>query len=91
MLINNRLIALFTHINADVMEVHLAQSKKNWKYIHEDIDEGLKFLVNQGYSEVITSITAKLKTTINLIKKHGFIEVAEYGNKVFLICHLQTI
>jgi hypothetical protein len=87
-IINERLLVLFTDINPKVIEVHLAQSRKNWKHLHDDIDEGLKLLVNQGYQEVITSVTAKLKTTINLIKKHGFIEVAEYGDKVFLRCHL---
>lgn len=87
-LVNNRLVAFVTEINPKVIEVHPAQSRKNWKFIHKDIDDLLSYLVNQGYQEVITSITAKLKTTINLAKKHKFIEVAEYGDKVFLRCQL---
>jgi hypothetical protein len=86
-IINDRMFALFKP-SGTIMEVHLGQSRKNWKYIHQDIDDGLEYLANQGYVKVITSVTAKLKTTLNLLAKHGFKETGRNDDKVFLACQL---
>jgi hypothetical protein len=82
-LINDRmLLVLIGH--GDSVEAHIAQPRKYWKYIHKDIKQALIFIQSLGYNQVYTNVRSELKTTLNLLNKHGFNRIETINNEVIL-------
>lgn len=71
-LINGRMLLILIEHNKTQIEAHIAINRENWRHVHDDINEAIRFIVNLGYSEIWTNVRQELKTTINLLKKHGF-------------------
>ena len=70
-IVNERmLLVLIGH--GEAVEAHIAEPKEYWQHIHEDIDASLIFIQSLGYNVVYTNVHSHLKTTLNLLKKHGF-------------------
>lgn len=83
-LINNRMLLVVLPIDYQSVEAHLASPKLHWKHIHTDIEISLKFIQKIGYNYVYTNVSEHLKTTLNLLKKHGFEQVDQHDNEVIL-------
>lgn len=87
--VNDRmLLILMPHTKTDV-EVHIAQPREHWPYIHIDIIEALIFITGIGYNSVYTNVNQNLKTTLNLLKKHDFKAVAIENEEVILKWELE--
>lgn len=86
-IVNERMLLMLAY-HDNYVEAHIAQTRDNWEHIHTDITKSLEEIANQGHKEVRTSVTAKLKTTINLLLKHGFSKIGRDNEEVFLVCHL---
>lgn len=84
-IVNNRLLLILMPHDSRNVEAHIAQSKSNWKHIHEDIDDSLTFIESMGYNNVYTNVNRKLKTTLNLLRKHGFVALDEQDEEVILV------
>lgn len=83
-IVNERmLLALMPH-GDDIVEAHIAQPKKHWAYIHDDIGESLIFIQSIGYNEIYTNVRESLKTTLNLLKKHDFKQIDTINGEVIL-------
>ena len=83
--VNERMLLVLMRHSDTIVEAHIAQAKHNWQHIHTDINEALRFIVNQlGYSEVWTNVRQELKTTQNLLIKHDFERVDQIDNEVIL-------
>lgn len=87
-LINDRMLLILIDHGCSV-EAHIAQAKRNWKYIHKDIDEALIFIQSLGYNQVYTNVRNELKTTLNLLRKHDFKEVDKAKDEVILLWELK--
>ena len=83
-LINNRMLLILMDLGESMVEAHIAQPKENWKHIHDDINESLIFIQSLGYNQVYTNVRSELKTTLNLLSKHGFNAVDQIDNEVIL-------
>ena len=83
-LINNRMLLILMDLGESMVEAHIAQPKENWKHIHDDINESLIFIQSLGYNQVYTNVRSELKTTLNLLLKHGFNAVDQIDNEVIL-------
>ncbi len=82
-LINDRmLLVLIDHW--PVAEAHIAEPKEHWRHIHTDIYDSLIFIQSLGYNSVYTNVSEKLKTTLNLLKKHNFKYQKTIDNEVIL-------
>lgn len=81
--VNDRMLLLVIG-HGDKAEAHIAEPRKHWKFIHNDIDESMTFIRSLGYNEIYTNVTETLKTTLNLLAKHGFKPVEKIGNEVIL-------
>lgn len=71
-IINGRMLLILIEHNSEQVEAHIAINKRNWRHVHDDINEAIRFIVNLEYSEIWTNVREELKTTINLLKKHNF-------------------
>ena len=83
-LINNLMLLILMDLGESMVEAHIAQPKENWKHIHDDINESLIFIQSLGYNQVYTNVRSELKTTLNLLSKHGFNAVDQIDNEVIL-------
>lgn len=80
-LVNGRLLlSEFDHGEGNC-EAHISSCRDNWRFIHQDIDEALKFLVTKGYNTVYTMVNERFKTAQNLITKHGFADIDLIGDE----------
>lgn len=80
-IINDRFLLIVIHHTKDACEAHIASNRANWRYIHTDIHQALNFIQELGYNQVYTNVSENLKTTANLIRKHGFELVDQAGNE----------
>lgn len=86
-IVNERMLVIYQDLNGSAY-FHPCQSRKNWRYIHEDIEELKVSFSEMGYNSMITEIDDKFKTTQNLAKKHGFEQIDRKGNEGIFLCHL---
>ncbi len=83
-LVNDRMLLILMDLGQGMVEAHIAQPKAEWKNIHTDIDESLIFIQSLGYNQVYTNVRNELKTTLNLLSKHGFCAVDQIESEVIL-------
>ena len=83
-LINDRMLLILLPLDQGMVEAHIAQPRKEWKHIHDDINESLIFIQGLGYNQVYTNVRSELKTTLNLLLKHGFEKIDQIENEVIL-------
>lgn len=81
--VNNRMLLILIEYGENV-DAHIGQPRKHWKYIHEDIQASLRFIKNLGYKNIYTNVNSRFKTTLNLVKKHGFNKIDMVGSEVLL-------
>ena len=70
-LVNGRMLLILIEQSGEC-EAHIASPRIHWNHIHADINEALKFIASIGYNRAYTTVDRPLKTTANLITKHGF-------------------
>jgi hypothetical protein len=83
-LINDRMLLILMDWGQAMVEAHIAEPKPSWPHIHRDIDDALIFIQSLGYTQVYTNVRNKLKTTLNLLSKHGFNAVKVIESEVIL-------
>jgi hypothetical protein len=82
-IVNERmLLVLIGH--GEAVEAHIAEAKRHWQHIHDDIEQSLIFIQSLGYNQVYTNVRESLKTTLNLLKKHGFRQLDIIDGEVIL-------
>jgi len=74
-IVNERLLLVLVKHTSEAVEAHIAQIKGNWPHIHQDINDSLIFIQGLGYNEVYTNVRSNLKSTLNLLSKHGFEQI----------------
>ena len=84
-LVNDRMLLVLIEHSENMVEAHIAQPKSNWTHIHTDIDQSLIFIQSVGYNKVYTNVRESLKTTLNLLKKHGFKHIDMIDGEVILL------
>lgn len=82
-LVNNQMLFILISQDGDGIEAHIACPKTHWKNIHSLIDAGIQFICKIGYNAIYTNVTEHLKTTQNLIMKHGFKEIGRNETERF--------
>jgi len=83
-MVNSRMLLILIEHTREAVEVHIAQPKKHWQNIHEDINQSLNFIQCLGYNEAFTNVREYLKTTLNLLKKHDFKQIDHENGEVIL-------
>lgn len=83
-IVNERMLLILFPLSSRQVEAHIAEPKKHWTYIHDDIKESLIFIQSLGYNQVYTNVRSSLKTTLNLLKKHGFEHIDTIESEVIL-------
>lgn len=84
-IVNERMALILIPHSEQITEAHIAESRENIQFIHTDIDESLKFIQSLGYNQVYTNVRNELKTTLNLLIKHGFSAVDTVHSEVILL------
>jgi hypothetical protein len=83
-IVNERMLLVLVKHTYNAIEAHIAQAQDNWPHIHADIADSLIFIQSLGYNEIYTNVRSELKSTLNLLAKHGFEQIDQTDCEVIL-------
>ena len=83
--INERMLLVLIPVSAERVEAHIAEPEQYISKIHKDVECSKYLIGTLGYSEIVTTVDKKYRTTINLLKKHGFDIIGETLDKVEML------